>query len=122
MGQSDIHKNRINKENNAIHQTRSQHEKYPPAQSKNNKSTEKDKISIMTESTKKSQDKSTPSKISRTKIVNLVNNNDSELEEMLYNSITEMEKEMMNFENINDIARENKLLKNSVTKLKQILK
>ncbi len=46
----------------------------------------------MTDCTKKSNEKYAPGKISRSKIVNLVNNNDSELEEMLYSSITEMER------------------------------
>jgi hypothetical protein len=41
---------------------------------------------------------------------------------MLYSSITEMEMEMMTFGDLNDLARENKLLKCSITKLKQILK
>ena len=41
---------------------------------------------------------------------------------MLYSSITEMEREMMTFGDLNDLKRENKLLKCSITKLKQILK
>jgi hypothetical protein len=41
---------------------------------------------------------------------------------MLYSSITEMEREMMTFGDLNDLTRENKLLKCSISKLKQILK
>ena len=76
----------------------------------------------MTDCTRKSKEKSMPNKISRSKIVNLVNNNDSELEEMLYSSITEMEREILTYGDANDLARENKLLKCSISKLKQILK
>ncbi len=63
-----------------------------------------------------------PRKMSRSNIVTLVNSNDNELEELLYSSITEAEKEMMAYEDSNDLARENKLLKNSLAKLKLILK
>lgn len=44
---------------------------------KETKSIEKEKTSVMTDCTRKSKEKSTPNKISRSKIVNLVNNNDS---------------------------------------------
>lgn len=41
---------------------------------------------------------------------------------MLYDSISQIEREMMSFGDINDLARENKMLKGSVSKLKSILK
>ncbi len=60
--------------------------------------------------------------MSRSKIVNLVNSNDTELEEMLYSSISEIEREMLGSGDINELARENKLLKHANEKLKMILK
>jgi hypothetical protein len=80
-----------------------------------------EKSSVMTECTRKSREKSTPGKISRSKIVSLVNHNESELEELLYSSITEMEREVQGFGEV-DLARENKLLRCSIGKLKLILK
>lgn len=43
--------------------------------------------------------------MSRSKIVNLVNSNDTELEEMLYSSISEVEREMLGSGDINEISR-----------------
>ena len=60
--------------------------------------------------------------MSRSKIVNLVNSNDTELEEMLYSSISEVEREMLGSGDINELSRENKLLKHTIEKLKMILK
>lgn len=78
-------------------------------------------MSVATDLQRKSKDREEP-KISRSKIVSIVNNNDSELQGMLYDSISQIEKEMMSFGDINDLARENKMLKGSVSKLKLILK
>ena len=122
LGGSDI-QTRSNQENTSVNKVQSHHENETKSvYRKETKSIEKEKSSVMTDCTRKSKEKSMPNKISRSKIVNLVNNNDSELEEMLYSSITEMEREILTYGDANDLARENKLLKCSISKLKQILK
>jgi hypothetical protein len=41
---------------------------------------------------------------------------------MLYSSISEVEREMLGSGDINELSRENKLLKHTIEKLKMILK
>lgn len=68
------------------------------------------------------KDQNDYSRINQSKIVALVNNNENQLEELLYSSISQMEREMMTFGDSDDLFRENKMLRSSIQNLKLILK
>ena len=55
-------------------------------------------------------------------MVQLVNHNDNELEELLYSSISQMEREMQMAGPSGDLMRENRMLRESIQKLKNVLK
>ena len=52
----------------------------------------------------------------------MVRNKESEIEELLYSSISQFEREMMGVGQGNDLLRENKMLRGSIERLKLILK
>lgn len=55
-------------------------------------------------------------------MVAMVRNKESEIEELLYSSISQFEREMMGAGQGNDLLRENKMLRGSIERLKLILK
>ena len=76
------------------------------------------KLSILTDLGKSGEQTG----VTRSKITTIVNNNDSEISEALYNSISEVEREIMSMGEGNDVSRENKYLKQAIKNLKKVLK
>ena len=79
--------------------------------------TDRMKMSILTDLSKAGEQTAA----TRSKITTIVNNNDSEISEALYNSISEVEREIMSLEG-QDLSKENKYLRGAIKNLKRVLK
>ena len=79
--------------------------------------TDRMKMSILTDLSKAGEQTAA----TRSKITTIVNNNDSEISEALYNSISEVEREIMSLEG-QDLSKENKYLRGAIKNLKKVLK
>ena len=80
--------------------------------------TDRMKMSILTDLSKAGEQTAA----TRSKITTIVNNNDSEISEALYNSISEVERELMSLGEGQDLSKENKYLRGAIKNLKRVLK